>query len=39
MESVEWISERDLVSFRLGYDFLEYFGDSDRLWMCRGDIA
>ena len=28
-----------LVRFRKGNGFFEHFGDSDRLWMCSGDVV
>ena len=33
------LGKGNVVSFRLGYGFLEQFGDSDRQWMCSGDVA
>ena len=43
MGSVEWIVRGIIiVSFRMGknvFFLFEHFGDSDRLWMCTGDVA
>ena len=39
MGSVEWIVRGIVVRFRLGYVIFVDFGDSDRLWMCSGDVV